>query len=222
MKKILQLTVFIVCICYNSAFAQFQMPIYHNGIPEVQSSVITIMSKIYPDFYLDKQNNNMLVFQGMRKNFWGTGYLRIMFTFSPNIDSQMTPYVTINMQAYSAIDSAFADTDYTPYNDASLDNILVYVSAVNDGYYYYGFQSKNTKITNVQPGSPAHKAGMAEGDVIIRWDTNSGTEEPANEIIMNRASIFKHLKYITSNGKIITMSGIYVTPQDALLEIMNS
>lgn len=221
MKKVLLIVAILISLTANVAFAEMQMPVYNNGLKAVQESVITVMSKLYPDYYLDSQTSNSLIFQNMSSNFFGKYYTRLMFTFANRTDSSGKPYTMVTLQPYLATDSALVREGYTPYNNAVYDNILVYTCVINEGYYYYGFSASGKKIIEVSDDSPAYNAGLRKGDVIKTWDGGTGRDSKVNDIALGRVPTFPRMKLVTKQGKVVDMKGIYISPEDtrqALLE----
>jgi hypothetical protein len=179
------------------------------------------MSKIYPDYYIESQTSNSLIFKGVRSNFFGTSYMKFMFTFSDRVDEAGTKYTMVTLQPYSAVDSALVRDGYKPTDDAMFDTVLIWTCAINDGYYYYGFTSDGKKITQVNTDSPAYNAGLREGDKIKMWNSGGTVDYRWNSLILKRTPIFAHMKFVTNKGKTVEMDGVYISPEQALKELLS-
>jgi hypothetical protein len=218
MKRILVMVALMVTLLSDNVAAS-QICVYHNGIQAAQSSVITVMSKINPSYYLASQTANSLTFQYMQSDFWSTCYVRLVFTFANRVDAAGTPYTMITLQPFMA----YGGEEYKPCDDTDFDNIMTCACAINDGYYYYGFDSDTKKVKSVKANSPAYEAGLRAGDVIKTWDSGDGSgAHKRNSLILRRTPIFSRMKFVTDKGKVVDMVGEYVSPEVALQELMAS
>jgi hypothetical protein len=221
MKRILSLTVLLVCLFINTALAEFVMPVYNKDLGAIKSSVMTIMSMSFPQCYLEAQSENMLQFKGMNQNIFGKDYQRFAFTFSSMLDASGATYTRVVLQVYTANDNIFLKNDYSVETDRFYDNILITIKAVNDGAYYYGFTPNRTKIKNVEFGSPAYEAGLRDGDVITFLIDVNGKHKMSSTLL-NRVWLMSNVTLETKAGKTITMRGIYHSPEEIRQNIANT
>lgn len=215
MKRILSLTVLLVCLFINSALAEYVMPVYKD-VDTVKSSVITIMSMKFPQCYLEAQSENLLQFKGMSQDIlFGREYQRFAFTFSPMVDASGARYTRVVMQVYSAS----GREDYSVETDRVYDWILIATKSVNDGCYYYGFTPRKTKVQDVEFDSPAYEAGLKAGDVVVSLIDRSGKHKMSSTL-MTRIILMSEVTLETKDGRTIHMRGIYYSPEEVRNNLM--
>jgi hypothetical protein len=176
------------------------MPITNGGVRDVQNTIIAVMAKEYPNAQLIAQEQNLLDFREVQGTFLGNANCFYTFTISPKWETNGSTSIKVTMKV------TFLDTEVT--NDTH-DHVLIFVKALHDGYYYYGFEHKGNKITKLYSDSPALLAGLREGD---RIDTINGYKV-SKVTTLGRATTCNVVTFKTKEGKSFRVEGKYCTPE---------
>lgn len=200
MKRILSLTVLLVCLLFNSALAEYVMPITNGGIRDVQNTIIAVMAKEYPNAQLIAQEQNLLDFREVEKTILGEANCFYTFTVFPKWETNGSTSITVKLKV-NFLEQEISK-DY-------FDHILIHVKALHDGFYYYGFDYKGDKITKLNSDSPALLAGLRTGDKIV---TINGYKI-FNGTTLGRVMACNVVTFKTKDGKTIRVEGKYYTPE---------
>jgi hypothetical protein len=90
------------------------------------------------------------------------------------------------------------------------DKILIDVKAVCDGFYYYGCDFDKNRIINIRHDSQAYMAGLRDGDKIVAINGY----KIVNNTMLGRVMACKAVTFETENGKVVTLEGVYFSPEE--------